>query len=63
MDADAEGVSPFGLAVQDAILYGAGWIVIRPNGEIEHIPPEKYLKAAEDLSWAYDDIKRRLPKK
>ena len=63
MDDDAKRVSPFEQAAQDAILYGAGWLVIRPNGEIEHIPPEKYLKAADDLAWAYDDIRRGLPKK
>lgn len=63
MDADAQGVSPFTLAAQDAILYGAGWIVIRPNGEIEHVPPEKYLQAADDLSWAHEQISKSLPKK
>ena len=63
MDADAEGISPFGLAVQDAFLYGAGWIVIRPNGEIEHIPPEKYLEAAEALKWANYEVNKTLPKK
>lgn len=63
MDADAKRVSPFEQAAQDAILYGAGWLVIRPNGEIEHIPPEKYLEAAEALSWAYDDIRKGLRKK
>lgn len=63
MDDDAKGVSPFALAAQDAILYGAGWMVIRPNGEIEHIPPEKYLKAADDLAWAHDQINKGLRKK
>lgn len=63
MDADAEGVSPFTLAVQDAILYGAGWMVIRANGEIEHIPPAKYLEAADALAWAHEEVKKGLPKK
>lgn len=48
-------------ALEDAILYGAGWMVIRPNGEIQHLRPEKYLEAAEVLQWAHARIEA-LPK-
>ena len=59
MSTDDKKPAPWDLAAQDAILYGAGWMVIRANGEIEHIPPEKYLQAADAISWAYYDIKRK----
>ena len=63
MSTDDKKLAPWDLAAEDAMLYGTGWMVIRSNGVIEHIPPEKYLKAADDLAWAYDSIRRGLPKK
>lgn len=63
MSTEPKEPAPWDLAAEDAILYGTGWMVIRSNGVIEHIPPEKYLQAADALSRAYYDIKRKLPKK
>lgn len=63
MSTDEKKLAPWDLAAEDAMLYGMGVMVIRSNGVIEYVPPENYLQAAEALSWAYDSIRRGLPKK
>lgn len=57
MESDAEGVNPFEQASLDAVMYGTGVLVIRNNGLIEHIPPEKYLEMADALKWAAENNK------
>lgn len=63
MSTDEKKLAPWDLAAEDAMLYGTGWMVIRSNGVIEHIPPEKYLEAAEALTWSHEQISKGLPKK
>lgn len=63
MTTDEKKLAPWDLAAEDAMLYGMGVMVIRSSGVIEHIPPEKYLEAAEALTWAHEQIRRGLPKK
>ena len=64
MDSDAQSLSPFERAAQDALVYGTGVLVIRQHGVIEHIPPEEYLEMADALKWAAQNNRwKELPKK
>ncbi len=42
-------------AYRDSLKHGIGVLVVR-GGQVDYIPPEKYLEMAEGLQWAYKSI-------
>ena len=55
-------VDIFSVAVNNAILYGCGFIKIinTPRGMVvDVIEPEEYLEMSKALEWAASEIKKR----
>jgi hypothetical protein len=43
-------------AIEDALIYGTGWVIFRNGQAPENLKPEQYLEAAEALKWAYNNL-------
>ena len=41
----------------DALMFGTGVVLVKNNGDVEHIPPERYMELSEALTWADEQIK------
>ena len=48
---------PLVKARMDALMFGTGFVLVRNNGDVEYIPPERYMELSKALIWVDEQIK------